>query len=95
MTTEPIIPTAERTLRLVELLLARPEGWTPQELLPELDLSRSSLFVCCVRSRRWDTSNRPENAGGIYPDRACWPGAPRRSPSTQDLLTAFYQEAET
>ena len=36
--------TVERTLRLVELLLAQPDGLSPQELMFQAGLPRSSLF---------------------------------------------------
>ena len=94
MVSENIVPAAERSLRLVELLLKRPEGWTPQELLLEMDLSRSSLFVLL---RAFKTLGCVEQAGkrGRYiagPRLNAW-----RAPqpfSNQDLLAAFYQEAE-
>jgi DNA-binding IclR family transcriptional regulator len=92
---DPLAPAAERTLRLIELLLSRPEGWTPQELLVQLDLSRSSLFVLL---RTLKTLGYVEQAGirGRYvpgPRLQAW-RAPQ-SPSAQELLTAFYQEVET
>lgn len=94
MVDEPIISTAERTLRLLELFQSRPEGWTPQELLPELDLSRSALFVLL---RAFKTLGYIEQTGkrGRYvpgPRLLAW-RAPQ-TPSSQDLLTAFFQEAE-
>jgi DNA-binding IclR family transcriptional regulator len=92
---DPLAPAAERTLRLIELLLSRPEGWTPQELLVQLDLSRSSLFVLL---RTLKTLGYVEQAGirGRYvpgPRLQAW-RAPQ-SPSAQELLTAFYQVMET
>ena len=91
---EPLlIPAAERALRLVELLLSRPQGWTPQELLTQLDLSRSSLYLLL---RTLKTLGYVEQAGkrGRYspgPRLKAWRASD--SPSPQDLLVAFYQEA--
>src|SRR5574338_449443 len=94
MANENIAPAAERSLRLIELLLERPEGWTPQELLLELDLSRSSLFVLL---RAFKTMGCIEQSG----KRGRYVVGPRlnamRAPkpfSNQGLLAAFYQEAE-
>jgi DNA-binding IclR family transcriptional regulator len=88
-----LIPAAERALRLVELLLSRPEGWTPQELLAQLDLSRSSLYLLL---RTLKTLGYVEQAGkrGRYspgPRLKAWRASD--SPTPQDLLVAFYQEA--
>jgi DNA-binding IclR family transcriptional regulator/nitroimidazol reductase NimA-like FMN-containing flavoprotein (pyridoxamine 5'-phosphate oxidase superfamily) len=95
LTSEPIIPTAERALRLVELLLEHSEGWTPQELLIELDLSRSALFVL-LRALKGLGYVEQTGVRGRYtagPRLLAW-RAPR-APSRQDLLAAFYQQAES
>ena len=94
MTTDPIIPTAERTLRLVELLQARPEGWTPQELLPELDLSRSALFVLLRALKALGYVEQTGKRGRYIPGPRLLAWQSPQTPSSQDLLTAFYQEAE-
>ena len=92
---QPIVPAAERTLRLIELLIERPEGWTPQELLLELDLSRSSLYVLLRALKALgyveQTGKRGRYTAG--PRLRAW-RAPQ-APSLQDLLAAFYQECET
>jgi hypothetical protein len=94
LTNDPIVPAAERTLRLVELLLERPDGWAPRELLVELDLSRSSLFFLL---RGLKTLGYVEQAGA----RGRYAAGPRLRAlraslpdASQDLLAAFYQEAE-
>ena len=40
----PIVSTAERILRVLECILARSDGLSPQEILEQVDISRSSLF---------------------------------------------------
>lgn len=88
-----LIPAAERALRLVELLLSRSEGWTAQELLAQLDLSRSSLYQLL---RTLKALGYVDQAGkrGLYsagPRMKAWRATGSSSP--QDLLVAFYQEA--
>lgn len=95
MSTDAAVPTAERVLRLVELLLERPEGWTPQELLIELDLSRSALFVL-LRALKNLGYVEQNGARGKYAAGArllAWRAA--RAPAQQDLLAAFYQQTES
>lgn len=70
MPEEQLASTAERTLRLIELLLAQPEGLTPQELQVQLDLSRSSLFLLLRTLKVLGMWSRPKNAGATGPDRA-------------------------
>jgi hypothetical protein len=93
MSQEPVIPTAERTLRLIELLLSRPEGWTPQELLLELDLSRSGLFALLRALKTLGYVDQPDRRGRYTagPRLNAW-RAPQ-PPTGQDLLSAFFQEA--
>lgn len=93
MPEEPLAPTIERTLRLVELLLAHPDGLTPQELLQRLDVSRSTLFVLLRALKTLDYVEQSEKRGRYRPGPRLqsWRGA--AGPATQDLLTAFHQEA--
>lgn len=95
MPNELNIPAAERTLRLIELLMGQPDGWSPQELLLELDLSRSSLFVLLRALKALGYVDQSAGKRGRYsagPRLLAWK-APQ-PPATQDLLSAFYQEAE-
>lgn len=91
---EALLQTAGRALRLVELLLTRPEGWTPQELVIELDLSRSSLFVLLRTLKALGYVDQAGRRGRYIsgPRLQAWRGP--LSPSAQDLLTAFYQETD-
>jgi DNA-binding IclR family transcriptional regulator/nitroimidazol reductase NimA-like FMN-containing flavoprotein (pyridoxamine 5'-phosphate oxidase superfamily) len=93
MTSDLLVPTAERTLRLIELLLDHPEGLSPQELLPHLDLSRSSLFLLLRTLKSLGYIEQAERRGRYRPGPRleAWRSTPAQS--TKDLLTAFYQEA--
>ena len=95
MPSDTLVPGAERALRLVELLLERSEGWTPQELLIELDLSRSSLFALlkAFKSLGCVEQSGPRGRYVAGPRLNAW-RAPKPF-SNQNLLAAFYQEAET
>ena len=90
-----LVPTAERTLRLIELLLNEKEGLTPQELLMQLDISRSSLFMLLRTLKGLGYIEQAEKRGRyrLGPRLASWQ-IPQNSPASQDLLSAFYQEAE-
>lgn len=89
-----LVPTAEHTLRLIERMLARPEGWTPQELLVELDLSRSSLFVLLRTLKALGYIEQQGKRGRYVPGPRLLAWRAPLSPSAQDLLSAFYQETE-
>ncbi len=93
MTTDLLVPTAERTLRLIELLLDHPDGLTPQEMLPQLELSRSSLFLLLGTLKSLGYAEQAEKRGKYRagPRLESWRSA--ASPTAKDLLTAFYQEA--
>ncbi len=93
MPTDPLVPTAERTLRLIELLLDHPDGLTPQEMLPQLELSRSSLFLLLGTLKSLGYAEQAEKRGRYRagPRLELWRSA--ASPTSKDLLSAFYQEA--
>lgn len=90
--TEPTEQTTEHSLRLIELLLGKPEGLSPQDLLIDLDISRSSLFLLLRRLKDLGYIEQAEKRGRyrIGPRLQAWQNA--ESPASQDLLTAFYQE---
>jgi len=90
-----ITPTVERTLKLVELLLARPEGLTPQEMQPQLDISRSTLFLMLRTLKTLGYVEQAEKRGRYSPGPRlqAWRASP--SLSSQDLLTAFYQDTSS
>ena len=93
MSEDPIASTAERTLRLLELLLAEPEGLTPQEMLVRLGMSRSTLFELLRTLKLLGYVEQTEKRGRYRSGRrlAAWRAAPLDA--RQDLLSAFYQEA--
>lgn len=87
------VPAAERTIRLIELLLHNPAGLTPQELLAQLDLSRSSLFDLLRTLKALGYVEQGQNRGRYLtgPRLQAW----RRSGAgdSQEMLKAFYGEA--
>ncbi len=93
MTADSLVPAAERTLRLIELLLDHPDGLTPQEMLPQLELSRSSLFLLLGTLKSLGYAEQAEKRGKYRagPRLESWRSA--AAPSSKDLLAAFYQEA--
>lgn len=93
METDPLLSTAERTLRLIELLLEAPEGLTAQELQAHLDLSRSSLFLLLRTLKTLGYVEQAEKRGRYRPGPRleAWRSSP--APAARDLLTAFYQQA--
>lgn len=84
-------PSPERTLRLVELLLARPDGLTPQELLLELDISRSSLFLLLRTLKNLGYVEQAERRGRYRLGARLQTWQASSSPASKDLLSAFYQ----
>jgi DNA-binding IclR family transcriptional regulator len=88
------VHNAERTLRLIELLLAHPEGWTPQDLLIQLDLSRSSLFELLRAFKSLGYADQAGKRGRYVPGPRLLAWRAPQAPAAQNLLTAFYQEVE-
>ena len=93
MTDDSLVPTAERTLRLIELLLEQPDGLTAQEMLLHIDISRSSLFVLLNTLKTLGYVEQVEKRGRyrLGPRLGAWRSSP--APVLQDLLSGFYQEA--
>lgn len=93
MTANPLTSSAERTLRLVEILMAEPDGLTPQEMLVVLDTSRSSLFNLLSRLKALGYVEQAERRGRYRagPRLTAWRSTP--SDAMQTLLSAFYLEA--
>ena len=91
---DPQASAARRTLRLAELLLAAPDGLTAQELLAQLEISRSTLFLLLNTLKAAGYVAQAEKRGRYQagPRLAAWRGS---APiPTGDLSQAFYQEAE-
>lgn len=94
MTADLSVSTAERTLRLIELMLSRPDGWTPQELLIELDLSRSALFVLLRSLKDHGYIDQAGKRGRYLPGPRLIAWRIAHVPGLQDLAAAFFQETE-
>lgn len=91
--TDPNPPTAERTLRLIELLMEAPDGLSAQDLQLQLDLSRSSLFVLLRSLKTLGYIDQTEKRGRYKPGPRLEVWRSARGPLARDLITAFYQEA--
>lgn len=85
--------SAERTLRLIETVLAHPEGLTPQDLLQKLGLSRSSLFILLKTLKALGYLDQSEKRGRYLPGPRLLAWQARSDLSQQELLAAFYQES--
>lgn len=90
--------TTERTLHLVELLIRKPDGYSPNELTRLLGISRSSLFQLLRTLKSLGYVEQTGRRGLYRPGQRLLTWLDRlRSlapvPLTQDLLTAFHQEA--
>ena len=91
MTDDTVSSTTERTLKLVEALLAQPGGVTPQDLLARLGSSRSTLFLLLHTLKRLGYVEQAEKRGRYSPGPRlrAWQSAPAipaadlsRSPSS-------------
>ena len=93
MTDDTVSSTTERTLKLVEALLAQPGGVTPQDLLARLGSSRSTLFLLLHTLKRLGYVEQAEKRGRYSPGPRlrAWQSAP--AIPAADLSLAFYQEA--
>ncbi|WP_299029207.1 pyridoxamine 5'-phosphate oxidase family protein [uncultured Thermanaerothrix sp.] len=85
--------SVERTLRLIEILLAHPEGVTPQDLLPRLGGARSSLFILLKTLKALGYLDQSEKRGRYLPGPRLLAWQARGDLSQQELLAAFYQES--
>ena len=87
------VPAAERTIRLIELLLQTPAGLTAQDLLAQLDLSRSSLFELLRTLKALGYVEQGENRGRYLPGPRLQSWRRSGAGDSQELLKAFYYEA--
>ncbi|MEN4012003.1 MAG: pyridoxamine 5'-phosphate oxidase family protein [Chloroflexota bacterium] len=90
---DSLTTTAERTLRLVELLFASPEGLSPQDILPRLGISRSSLFILLRTLKALGYVEQAERRGRYRPGARLMAWRFSSGETHQSLLDAFYQEA--
>jgi len=93
MANDPLTSGAERTLRLVELLLAEPDGLSPQEMLTVMGTSRSSLFNLLRRLKTLGYIDQNERRGRYLPGPRlhAWRSVP--SDTMETLLSVFFLEA--
>jgi DNA-binding IclR family transcriptional regulator/nitroimidazol reductase NimA-like FMN-containing flavoprotein (pyridoxamine 5'-phosphate oxidase superfamily) len=93
MSETPVASSVERTLRLIENLLAEPDGLTPQQMVEALGTSRSSLFNLLGRLKALGYVEQAERRGRYRagPRLTAWHTPPPER--LQTLLSAFYQEA--
>ncbi len=91
--TDSLTTTAERTLRLVELLFGNPDGLTPQDILPRLGVSRSSLFILLRTLKALGYVEQAERRGRYRPGARLLAWRFSSGETHQNLLDAFYQEA--
>ncbi len=87
------IGSARRVLRLIEAVLAHPEGLTPNALAQEVGLPRSSLFALLKGLKALGYLEQSERRGRYFagPRLSLWRARPASSHS--ELIAAFYQEA--
>jgi DNA-binding IclR family transcriptional regulator len=92
MTSDLPVPAAVRTVRLLELLLTKPQGITPQECMEHLDITRSSLFTLLQTLKQLGYIEQMKVRGRYRPGPRllAWRRVEKYGP--QDLLGAFRQE---
>lgn len=85
-------PSVERALLLLEILLEQPVGVEVAELLAQIDISRSSLFVLLNTLKSLGYIEQAEKRGRYRagPRLLAWRSGTSLAPSLQ---TAFHQEA--
>ncbi|MEN8173201.1 MAG: pyridoxamine 5'-phosphate oxidase family protein [Chloroflexota bacterium] len=83
----------ENTLRILEFLRQNPEGITPNNILAQVEISRSSLFSLLkeLKSLGYLEQIRERGRYTAGPRLIAWQHSSPKRP--QDILTAFYQEA--
>lgn len=89
----PFTSTVERTLRLMELLLFHPAGFTSQELQEKLDISRSTLFFLLKTLKELGYVTQVEKRGRYCLGARLEAWRAPQSPLAHDLVQAFYMEA--
>ena len=86
------VPAAGRTLNLLELLAAAPEGLTAAEILSRQNISRSALFALLntLKSRNYVIQSGPRGRYALGP--ALWALIPDRQQGLRPLIEAFDAE---
>lgn len=92
MKKDSISSTIQRTLKIIELFLSNPDGLTPQEILDETKISRSTLFSLLKSLKELGYLNQNEARGRYLPGNRLISWSGNTLPSFQTLLNAFQQE---
>ncbi len=94
MSDSSLAPAVQRTTQILEMLLCHPQGVTASELLLEVDVSRSSLFVFLNTLKTLGYVEQAEKRGRYRagPRLLAWKGGPGPALDA-NLQSAFYQEA--
>jgi DNA-binding IclR family transcriptional regulator/nitroimidazol reductase NimA-like FMN-containing flavoprotein (pyridoxamine 5'-phosphate oxidase superfamily) len=92
MKKESLSTTIERTLALLEIFIQNPEGLSPQEILEQTKISRSTLFTLLKELKDIGYLDQSEARGRYIagPRLLSWSGS--NSPSYQTLINVFQQE---
>ncbi|PKO06128.1 MAG: hypothetical protein CVU41_08435 [Chloroflexi bacterium HGW-Chloroflexi-3] len=92
MKKETLSSTIERTLGLLEFFMQNPEGLSPQEILEQTKISRSTLFTLLKELKDIGYLDQSETRGRYIagPRLLSWSGT--NSPSYQTLINVFQQE---
>jgi DNA-binding IclR family transcriptional regulator len=94
MQTDDFIPAVERTLQLLELIAASPQGYTPQDLLSLVDIPRSTLFQLLKTLKNLGYLQQSEKRGRYRAGQRLQQWSLLANPSFgQDLVAFFYNEA--
>jgi DNA-binding IclR family transcriptional regulator len=93
MTTYDLIPSVERTLMLLEILRNRSDGVAIQDLLTNLDVSRSSLFVLLNTLKYLGYVEQTDKRGYYYPGPRLQAWSQTGPLLQQEQIAAFYHEA--
>ncbi len=82
-------------MRVLECVLAQSDGLSPQEILDQVDISRSTLFLLLRTLKQLGYLEQAERRGRYRagPRLQSWRAAP--GDLRQDLLAAFYQESSS
>src|SRR5665648_46760 len=92
MKKDSISSTIQRTLKIIELFLSNLDGLTPQEILDETKISRSTLFSLLKSLKELGYLNQNEARGRYLPGSRLISWSGNTLPSFQTLLNAFQQE---
>ena len=92
MKKESLSSTVERILSLLEIFMQNPEGLSPQEILEQTKISRSTLFTLLKELKDIGYLDQSETRGRYIagPRLLSWSGS--NSPSYQTLINVFQQE---